>query len=301
MGEGRGRRLDGIMRYMKSYFTLFRVTVSYFSAYSAATGYLLASSPRPSMIVPVVGVFLLACGSSAFNQYQERDIDARMERTKRRPVPSGAITARHALTISLILISAGLFFLIIYNVGMIAFGLGLGAVLWYNGAYAYLKKKTAFAAVPGALVGSIPPAIGWVSGGGDLFSPRLLAFCLVFFLWQIPHFWLLILRHGKDYEEAGLPSLTGFLSKAQISRITFAWIFATAAASLSLPLYGMGNSKIASFFLFPAAVWLVWNGMKLLGEKSTSDSSIHGFNRMNGYIFIVMSLLSLDRIFFLIS
>jgi protoheme IX farnesyltransferase len=252
------------------------------------------------MIVPVIGVFLLACGSSALNQYQERGIDARMERTRHRPVPSGDITAGHAITLSLILITAGLFFLI-YNVGMVAFGLGMGAVLWYNGAYTYLKKKTAFAAVPGALVGSIPPAIGWVSGGGDLFSPRLLALCLLFFLWQVPHFWLLILRHGKEYEEAGLPSLTGLLSRAQISRITFVWIFATAAAGLLLPLYGMGNSKIASLSLFPAAVWLVWNGMNLLGEKSTPDFAIHGFNRMNGYIFIVMSLLSLDKIFFFIS
>jgi protoheme IX farnesyltransferase len=252
------------------------------------------------MIVPVIGVFLLACGSSALNQYQERGIDARMERTRHRPVPSGTIRAPRALTLSLVLITTGLFFLI-YDVGMAAFGLGIGAVLWYNGAYTYLKKKTAFAAVPGALVGAIPPAIGWVSGGGDLFSPRLFALCLLFFLWQVPHFWLLILRHGKEYEEAGLPSLTGLLSRAQISRITFVWILATAAAGLLLPLYGMGSSKIASLSLFPAAVWLVWNGMNLLGEKSTPDFAIHGFNRMNGYIFIVMSLLSLDKIFFLIS
>jgi len=288
------------MKIIKSYLDLCKVFISLFAACSTATGFILASSSPKSVMVPVIGVFLLACGSSALNQYQERDIDARMERTRRRPVPSGAIPSRHAITVSFTLITAGFVFLI-YRCGIVASGLGLGAVLWYNGVYTFLKKKTAFAAVPGALVGSIPPAIGWVSGGGDLFSPRLLVLCALFFLWQVPHFWLLILRHGKEYEEAGLPSLSRLLSRSQISRITFVWIFATAATSLLLPLYGMGNSKIASFSLFPAAVWLVWNGMKLLGEKSTPVFAIHGFNRMNGYIFIVMSLLSLDKIFFLIS
>ncbi len=281
------------MKTLRSYLKLCKVSISLFAACSAATGYILAAATPTSMIVPIIGIFLLACGSSALNQYQERGIDARMERTRHRPVPSGDMTARHAITVSLILITAGLFFLI-YGVGMVAFGLGLGAVLWYNGAYTYLKKKTAFAAVPGALVGSIPPAIGWISGGGDLFSLRLLALCLLFFLWQVPHFWLLMLRHGNEYEEAGLPSLTGLLSRAQISRITFVWIFATAAASLLLPLYGMGSPIIVYFFLIPAAVWLIWTGATLL-QRKTTDQPLFAFRRINGYIFIVMSLLSIDK------
>ncbi len=284
------------MKNLKSYCELCKVSISFFAACSAATGFLLVSSSPKSMIVPVIGVFLLACGSSALNQYQERHLDARMERTRRRPVPSGDITARHAITVSLVLITAGLFFLI-YGVGMVAFGLGLGAVHWYNGVYTYLKKKTAFAAVPGALVGSIPPAIGWVSGGGDLFSHRLLGLCLLFFLWQIPHFWLLILRHGKEYEEAGLPSLSRLLSRSQIARITFAWIFATAAASLALPLYGMGSFGTTYFFLVLAAAWLIGNGAKLLRAK-TAERSVFAFRRMNDYLFIVMLVLSIDRLLF---
>lgn len=284
------------MKSLKSYFELCKASISLFAAGSAATGFILASSSPKSMIVPVIGVFLLACGSSALNQYQDRDIDTRMERTRHRPVPSGDIIAGHAITVSLILITAGLFFLI-YGIGMVAFGLGLGAVLWYNGVYTFLKKKTAFAAVPGALVGSIPPAIGWISGGGDLFSPRLLALCLLFFLWQVPHFWLLILRHGKEYEDAGLPSLSRLLSRSQISRITFTWIFATAAASLALPLYGMGNFGTTYFFLVLAAVWLIVNGANHLRAKSAERSFI-AFRKINVYIGIVMLLLSLDRLLY---
>jgi protoheme IX farnesyltransferase len=282
------------MKTLRSYLELCKVYISLFAACSAATGFVLVSSSPKSMIAPVIGVFLLACGSSALNQYQERDIDARMERTRHRPVPSGDMTARHAMTVSLILITAGLFFLI-YSVGIVAFGLGLGAVLWYNGVYTFLKRKTAFAAVPGALVGSIPPAIGWISGGGILSNPRLLALCLLFFLWQVPHFWLLMLRHGTEYEEAGLPSLTRLLSRSQISRITFTWIFATAAASLALPLYSMGTFGGTYFFLVLAAVWLIANGAKLL-RANPAEQSVFAFQRINGYIFIVMLLLSIDRL-----
>jgi protoheme IX farnesyltransferase len=289
------RKASFPMKNLKSYFELCKVSISLFAACSAATGYIMTSSSPKSMIVPVIGVFLLACGSSALNQYQERDIDARMERTRHRPVPAGDITARHAITVSLILITAGFIFLLYDGVGLIAFGLGLGAVLWYNGVYTFLKKRTAFAAVPGALVGSIPPAIGWISGGGVLFSPRLLALCLLFFLWQVPHFWLLILRHGREYEEAGLPSLSRLLSRSQISRITFAWVFATAAASLALPLYGMGNFRTVYFALVLAAVWLIANGAKLLRVKTT-EPAVFAFRRINGYIFIVMLLLSIDRL-----
>jgi protoheme IX farnesyltransferase len=245
------------------------------------------------MIVPIIGVFLLACGSSALNQYQERDIDARMERTRHRPIPGGVISAAQALTASLILITSGLSFLI-YDGGNAAFCLGLGAVLWYNGVYTFLKKKSAFAAVPGALVGAIPPAIGWASAGGELFNPMLLAFCFLFFMWQVPHFWLLVLRHGKEYEKAGLPSLSRLLSRAQISRITFIWIFATAAASLALPLYGMGNFRTVYVALVLAAVWLIGNGAKLL-RVGAAEPSIVAFRRINGYIFIVMLLLSVNR------
>jgi heme o synthase len=283
------------MKTLRSYRELCKIYISLFAACSAATGFILVSSSPKSIIAPVIGVFLLACGSSALNQYQERDIDARMERTRHRPVPSGDVTARHAMTVSLILITAGLFFLI-YSVGIVAFGLGLGAVLWYNGVYTFLKRKTAFAAVPGALVGSIPPAIGWASAGGKLFDPMLLAFCALFFLWQVPHFWLLILRHGKEYEEAGLPSLTGLLSRAQISRITFAWIAATAVAGLSLPLYRVVNAPFACFALLPVALWLIGDSTRLFRTKTQETAYPSAFRRMNGYIFFIMVLISVDRL-----
>ena len=284
------------MSSLKTYLTLCRAWISIFAAASAATGYFLAPHHRIAGVFPAVSaVFLLACGASALNQYQERDIDARMERTRTRPLPSGSMTASHASALSCALVLAGLA-LLAYACGTKAAFLGLFALLWYNGIYTHLKKMTAFAAVPGAAVGMVPPAIGWVSAGGDMIDPRLAAVCFLFFLWQIPHFWLLLLNHGEEYKQAGLPSLTGVMSRPQIARVTFIWILAAAIASLSLPLYGSMRSPGFYLLLVPCAGWLIWNGRVLLGKGPEKSLSPVLFKKINIYLLLIMSLLSLENI-----
>ena len=193
-----------------------KIKISLLATLSTATGYLLATGKITiHMLVPTGAVFLLACGSCALNQYQDREIDQLMERTKSRPIPSGRLNPEAALWISMGLILSGSLILF-YGTEVPALALGLFAVLWYNLIYTILKHKTAFAAVPGALVGAIPPILGWVSGGGSMLDPRILRVALFFFIWQVPHFWLLLLDLSKDYEKAGLPSITQLFSRQQI-------------------------------------------------------------------------------------
>jgi len=286
------------MTLLKPYLTLCRLMVSLFAAASAATGFFLVPHHRITGVFGVAfAVFLLSSGASALNQYQERDLDARMERTRNRPLPSGSIGASRAVAFSLALVLAGLAFLA-YAGGTKAMFLGLFALIWYNGLYTYLKKTTAFAAVPGAVVGMVPPAIGWVSAGGALFDHRIAAVCFIFFMWQIPHFWLLLLDHGEEYEQAGLPSLTQVMSRPQIGRVTFAWIVAAAIAGLSLPLYGSIRSPVVYMLLIPSAGWLIWSGKTLTGKRPDGPLSSVLFRRINIYLLLVMSLLSLENIFF---
>ena len=286
------------MMRVKSYLTLCRLPVSFFIACSAATGFFLGPYERVlDVLVPAAAVFLLASGASAMNQWQEQDIDARMERTRRRPLPAGAIAPGRALVFSCVVTVFGLV-LLAYTGGMKTVLLGLLALLWYNGVYTYLKRISAFAAVWGAAVGMVPPAIGWVAAGGALRDARLAALCFIFFLWQIPHFWLLLLRHGEDYRKAGLPMLFDKMTAAQISRVTFTWIFAASTACLLLPLYGAMQSPLLFATLVPAAAWLVWNSRSLAGRQPPRISAGDLFPKLNTYLFLLMALLSIDTIFF---
>jgi protoheme IX farnesyltransferase len=148
--------------------------------------------------------------------------------------------------------------------------------------------------VPGGLVGAIPPVIGWVSGGGSATDPRILAVAFFFFMWQVPHFWLLVLfTCGSDYEKAGLPSMTRTFSLEQISRITFMWILGTVTACVLIPLFGItGNPWVAAGF-FAAGAWLVWRSTRILGETNGALAFRSAFKNINAYAVWVICLLSL--------
>ena len=169
------------------------------------------------------------------------------------------------------------------------------AAAWYNGIYTLLKRFTAFAAVPGAMVGIIPPAIGWTAGGGGCCrTPASSRLCFLFFMWQVPHFWLQVLHHGREYEQAGLPSLGRLMQASrQIGRITFIWICAVCARRLLLPLYGMVSS-LRSFVPSPGR-WAGYHseGPRLLTAASPAPALPSPFRLINSYIVFVMALLSI--------
>ncbi|MBI5232982.1 MAG: protoheme IX farnesyltransferase [Deltaproteobacteria bacterium] len=276
---------------------LCKIRIAVFSTLSAASGFMLAAGRLDwKLIVMMTGVFLLSCGACALNQYQERDIDMLMLRTKSRPIPSGRTGPLQALHVSAALISSGLFVLLTGD-DLVSSGLGMFAIFWYNGVYTTLKRKTAFAAIPGSLVGAIPPAIGWIYGGGAPSDPRMGALCFFFFMWQVPHSWLVQLAYGADYERAGLPSLLKTFSREQVLRITFIWIFAAAIICLLIPLYGMVVSRAATGALVAAALWVVSKATGLLRGKG---DAAFAFGNSNKYILIVMLLLFCDRLFILL-
>lgn len=274
-----------------------KIRITWFVAVSTIVGYVLASGGIDiDIFLPVLGVFLIACGASALNHYQERDTDALMARTKSRPLPSGRMKPMTALIILTIEIVSGLLVLLIFS-GIAAALLGVLAVFWYNAFYTPLKRKTAMAVVPGALIGSIPPAIGWVAGGGSVFDPEAVALALFFFIWQIPHFWLLLLIYGKDYEQAGMPSLTQIFSPRQLSRITFMWILALVASCLIIPLFGVVESIVINTLLVLAGIWLIYKSGNLLKNYYERITFRFAFKEINNYVLYVIILLSLNRIF----
>ncbi len=244
-----------------------------------------------NFIFMVTGVFLLASGACALNQYQERETDALMERTKLRPLPSGKIRPQEALLLSVMLILSGLL-LLLTAVSFTASVLGVSAVVWYNGVYTNLKRISAFALVPGAILGAIPPAIGWSSAGGNLLDPMLLALCIFFFIWQVPHFLFLSLSNSGDYKKAGLPTIGDIFGKEQIARINSVWILSMSVAGLTLQLYIISSQHMLNAGLLAACLWLFIGGFSCMRHSSTPLPSHTAFNRINVYMLLSMLVLN---------
>jgi len=283
------------LSFFKVLLELSKVKITFAVALTTITGYLLAGGNFDSgLVLPTLGIFLLACGSSAINHFQERDRDRLMERTKNRPIPSGRISPAGALTVAFLL-SAGGAAILYAGTGMLGMQLGLLALIWYNVIYTPMKKKTAFAVVPGAVIGSIPPLVGWVAAGGQLSDPRALFMAFFFFIWQVPHFWLLMLKYGEEYTRAGYPSITRIYSSRQIKNITFIWILATAISALMLPAFNVVESWIVMAGLLISSVWLVFQFTRLLSVKDLPFSPIKYFMKINYFVLAVMIFLSIDR------
>ena len=280
-----------------SYSELCKIRIALLSSFSAATGFLLASTElRPEIIILILGVFLLACGSSALNQYQERETDAVMPRTCSRPLPSGRIKPLNALYFSIWLLFLGSSALLMTG-SLPAALLGLFAIAWYNGVYTFLKRVTAFAVVPGALTGAIPPAMGWLAGAGTMADKKLLMLCFFFFIWQVPHSWLFIMRYGREYEEAGFPALTKIFTPLQMKRIILNWLFATTISCLFLSAMGMVHYFLINISLFLLSSWLLWNGLKPILHHNSAYVPFPVFKKTNYYLLLVMLLLSADKLF----
>jgi heme o synthase len=274
-----------------SYRHLFRLPVALLVTCSAVTGHIVASSALTTgMLFTAAGVFLLACGASALNQVQERDIDALMERTRRRPLPANLMSPQQALIASCTTMAVGL--ILLGSSGLLPFALGVLAVAWYNGLYTRLKRRTAFAAVYGAPVGMAAPAIGWAAGGGSVSDPRLAVLALLFFLWQVPHFWMLLLRSGDDYQRAGLPTIAKVFPREVLVGMTLLWLAAAAAASLLLPLFGMVRTPaLYGLLVLSALSSLVAGG--LVSRPSLPRAA---FPMINIFIAAAMLLISADAL-----
>jgi protoheme IX farnesyltransferase len=265
---------------------------------SAVMGYILfAEGFDRGILPPIAGVFLLACGCSALNQVQEAGIDARMMRTKGRPIPSGRLDSNTARFISITLILLGFFALSFANHHVTTvLLLGLFALIWYNIVYTHLKRVSSFAIVPGAIVGAVPPAIGWVAAGGTIGDPALLLVAFFYFIWQIPHFWLLILMRSDEYRQAGLPSPEEIFSRIQLQRITFIWIAATASAGVMAALLFDIRAPWNVLFLI-ASAYVVVKNLSLLKSKTSQSSIRQAFLQLIAYLMIVTVLFCLDAIF----
>jgi protoheme IX farnesyltransferase len=276
---------------------LMRLGVSLAVSFSAITGYIVATSFIDLKIVSVFfGVFFLAGGASALNQYQERNIDQLMSRTKSRPIPAKKITKTTGLILSIGLCLTG-FSILLIKTGTVPALLGLLNILWYNGLYTSLKKKTVFAVVPGSLTGVTPVLIGWSAAGAYLLSPEIIFISFFIYMWQIPHFWLLLIKNAEDYRKAGLGTFDNLLSENQVKRILFMWILSTSFTSLLLAYFGIIQSTLLFLVLIILNILISLSFYQILFKNEKKLPFKKAFIEINAFMFIVFGLLIIDSLF----
>jgi protoheme IX farnesyltransferase len=216
----------------------------------------------------MVGGFLAAGGASALNHVIDREVDGRMQRTAKRPLPSGALTPAEGLAYGLGACLAA-FFIMAGFVNLLAAVLSLAGMIYYVLFYSILlKHATAQNIVIGGGAGAIPPLVGWAAATGSLNIPALFLFAIVF-LWTPPHFWSLAIVRKNDYARAGVPMLPVVAGEDKTRLQIFIYTLELVALTLLMPILNIAGS----LFLVSAIVlglWLLygaWNVLRKPGNK----------------------------------
>jgi protoheme IX farnesyltransferase len=246
------------------------------------------------MIYATLAVLLVAMGVSTLNQVQEYKEDAQMERTKNRPIAAGRMSPKTGVILASTLILISL--LAIYSLlGFVGVDIFIFAFIWYNAMYTPLKKKSALAVVPGAILGAIPPAIGWLVAGHSLMELEFIALALYFFIWQVPHFWLLVMLFHGDYKDGGYPTAMRLFGQVSLQRLTFVWLILTIQAGVFMVSVFNVYSNITIALTVMVGIWAFISSLELLKQNFKLSNARSVFWKINAAFLGVIILLSIDE------
>lgn len=218
---------------MKRRYGLAKVPLCLLVGCSTVFGYILADPVlSPRTFFTGWGIFVIAAGAATLNSMQEYRLDGELERTRSRPLPQGLLTPAEAGVQALVLLCFGLLILFTAGRTLLPTLVAVCAVFLYNGVYTPLKKKTVLAIIPGAICGALPPYIGWLGGGGKAVGFTAALLIVLFVLWQVPHFWLVLLTFKEDYASSELPNFLQQFREDSMKRFFVTWIGALVTIML---------------------------------------------------------------------
>lgn len=236
--------------------------------FSSVAGYLLGfSDGHPfswaTFILLTVGGYCMVGASNVFNQIIEKDLDALMDRTKNRPVPSGKMSVRSAFVLGAVLTLAGI--AILYSINPKTAMFGAISIFLYTSIYTPLKTKTPLAVFVGAFPGAIPFMLGWVAATNE-FGIEAGTLFLIQFFWQFPHFWAIGWFLFDDYKKAGFFMLPTGKKDKKTALQTILYTVWLIIASL-LPVTGFTGqlqlTVVSSVLVFLAGLWMLVYAVKL--------------------------------------
>ncbi|CAK0773573.1 Protoheme IX farnesyltransferase [Gammaproteobacteria bacterium] len=253
----------------RRYFDLTKPKVVMLITFTALVGMLLSSPgmvPFHTLFFGLLGIGLAAAAGAALNQVIDQRIDALMDRTRYRPLPTGDIDTPHASTFSMILVAVSMLVLgtlVNFLTMVLSFSAFVGYAIIYT---VYLKRSTPMNIVWGGFAGAMPPLLGWAAATGELAIEPLLLVALIF-VWTPPHFWALAIKRRAEYERAGIPMLPvthGVAhTKLQILIYTillFGVSLAPFFTHMSGILYLVGTASLGVGFIYHAAQLFIHEG-----------------------------------------
>jgi protoheme IX farnesyltransferase len=283
----------------RDFWALTKPRVMSLVVFTALCGLLAA----PGHIHPVIGftaILCLAMGAGAcgaLNQWYEADVDAKMARTSKRPLPAGRMDREAALHfgIGLAAFSVGIMGVAVnwLSAGLLAF-----SIFFYSVVYTvWLKPNTPQNIVIGGAAGAFPPVIGWVAVTGDVTLLPILLFAIIF-LWTPPHFWALALFMKTDYGAAGIPMLPNVSGQKVTRNQIFAYSFPMAAVAIAPFALGesgwlYGISSIILNLVFLALAFRVWRNEANDSAGMKPEKKLFAFSIL--YLFMLFGLFAFDR------
>jgi len=256
---------------VKDFFVLSKPLIVALLLVTTYAGLVAGSKAWPSASLTfwtLLGGTFAAAGSSALNQYIDRELDKNMQRTAKRPLADERLTAAEGLSYGLALCLISYYVMAGY-VNLLAALLSLTGIFYYVIFYSVLlKKATVQNIVIGGGAGAIPPMVGWAAATGHLGLAAWILFAIVF-MWTPPHFWALAIVRMKDYENAGVPMMPVVHGEARTRRHILVYTIELIAVTLLLPIF-----NLAGFFYLISAVILggfllyaAWRVFKVGGNK----------------------------------
>ncbi|MGH9128810.1 MAG: heme o synthase [Acidimicrobiales bacterium] len=256
----------------------------------------VAASGVPSgwlILETLVGGAMAAGGANAINMFVDRDIDAVMHRTRRRPLVTGAVTPRAALTFALSL-EALAFVELWLAVNLLSAVLAVSATAFYVFVYTlWLKRTSSQNIVIGGAAGAVPVLVGWSAVTGHLGLAPLVLFAIIF-VWTPPHFWSLAVKYREDYQSVDVPMLPAVTSLARTARQIVLYSLALWAASLAFaPVAHMGLVYSGTAVVLGAV--FVFYAIRLARE-ATTRSAMRLFGWSITYLTLLFSSMAVDQL-----
>lgn len=275
-----------------------KLRIAVASACSTIPGFLLHEvhwngSVLRSFFAVIVGTLLLASGAGALNNVQDARLDERSARTRGRALPSGRLHETAAVMLSLSLLILG-FLILLRGAGADTAMLGLAAVAMYNGIYTPLKRLTPLALWPGTVVGALPPLMGNAAANGSWSDSGIYWLASFYMMWQVPHFMLILLKHGANYSDWNIPTLLDWFSTAGLARLVFLWIVGVAAFAI-LGMLFLPRAGISSLVLLLAgSIWALRPALALLLSPLPASAARNAFLHINVFSLLVAVVVSLQ-------